>query len=182
MKQKTTPYSLVELFHRGGIERYDSDKGTRHSYLPIYDDLFLKFKDDKINFFEVGYCHGGSCQLWQDYFTKANIRIVDIEGTPFVSDRVQFEMQDSNTLTPDYFKEFAPDIALHDGAHYLTDQLYFIKIVYPELKTGGLLIVEDVQDIDNQRAEFIKLGIPFEIIDLRPVKNRYDDVLLIYRK
>jgi len=174
--------SLVELFDKGGVEKYDSDKGSRHSYLPIYDDLFFQFKHRNINLFEVGYCKGGSCKLWDDYFSIAKIKIIDIEGDPFNSGKIQFELKDSNDLTSEYFKDFIPDIALDDGSHDLADQLYFIKIIYPILKKGGLLIIEDVSDIDNQKPEFIKLGIPFEIIDLRNVKGRYDDVLILYRK
>lgn len=174
--------TLVELFKKGGTERYDSDKGSRHSYLPVYDNLFFPFKHKNINLFEVGYCNGGSCKLWDDYFSVAQIKIIDIEGTSFVSGRIQFEIKDVMDLTPEYFDDFLPDIALDDGSHHIEEQIHFIKTVYPILRKGSILIIEDVEDIDNQKKEFDKLNIPYEIIDLRHIKNRSDDVLILYRK
>lgn len=171
--------TLVELFKKGN---YLTDKGIDHSYLEIYDILFDPFRNKRINVFEVGYFKGGSSKLWEDYFLNAQIRIIDIEGIPFATNRVRFEIKDVKTLTPEYFKYFKPDIAIDDGSHILEEQIHFVKVLYPVLRKNGLLIVEDVNNIDQWKEKFDELRIPYQIIDLRDVKGRSDDVLIIIRK
>lgn len=176
--------TLAEL-NRGTMEGFFlSDKGWTHSYLPSYDKLFTPFRDLEINIFEVGYLHGGSSELWAKYFSKARIKTIDIDPcvpAPY-SDRIILELRDMNKTTAEYFKDFPPDIAIDDGSHLLEDQLYFVKTVYPVLSKGGLLIVEDIQNIAAHKRIFEYLGIPFEVFDLRNTKSRYDDVFLLYRK
>ena len=186
--------SLVNLNKTS--EGYLTDKGVLHSYLPLYDKLFLKFRYSKVNIFEVGYQYGGSCKLWELYFLQATIKAIDIDKSfPFKSEakklgilteftfnthRVSMEYKDSTTLTHEYFNDFIPDIAIDDGSHLLAHQLHFIKTIFPLMKPGGLLIIEDVQDIDNEKAEFQKLG-TFKIYDFRK-SGRADDVIILFEK
>lgn len=175
--------SLVELNKRGnGL--FFSDKGTIHDYLPIYERWFLPYKDREINFFEVGYQYGGSCELWAKYFKNAQIRSIDTNNcvpNPFC-DRIRFDVMSVNDLTTSYFDDFPVDIAIDDGSHELADQIHFIKTVYPVVKKGGLLIVEDIKDIDKQYKDFADLGIPFKVVDRRDIQKRFDEVLLIFKK
>jgi cephalosporin hydroxylase len=185
--------TLAKLNMEDGL--YLTDKGVIHDYLSDYDKLFMPLREKSINIFEVGFQYGGSCKLWEKYFPYARIMAIDISTerpyekdairlgikTKFTfGDRVTMELRNMNSVTQEYFEGFTPDIAIDDGSHTMEDQLYFIKTVYPVLNKGGILIVEDVQDIINQKVEFEKLGIPFEIVDRRYVC--YDNVLLIYRK
>jgi hypothetical protein len=189
--------NLASLNKENGM--FLSDKGVMHKYLDKYDELFSKFRDKEINIFEVGFQYGGSCRLWEKYFTRAKIKAIDIIGFPTSEDelaasrihnlktdiktgpRVIKEIKNSNELTTEYFSDFI-DIAIDDGSHKLEDQLKFIKTIYPILNTGGILIVEDVADIDNQIDEFKKLGLPFSIIDWRNESGIFDDVILIFTK
>jgi cephalosporin hydroxylase len=188
--------TLQELNNYKG--KYLTSKGTLHTYLPVYDRLFKHFRNKKINIFEVGYLWGGSAKLMELYFPKAIIKAIDVttifpevwikdakergEHTKIQpGNRVKLEIKNSLTLTKEYFRDFIPDIAIEDGDHSIESQLHFIKIVYPILNSGGLLIIEDVQDIDNQKVKFQKLGIPFEIYNLRK-SGRYDDVFILFRK
>jgi hypothetical protein len=174
--------TLVELFKTG---LYDTDKGSDHNYLRDYDKLFYPYRDRKINVFEVGFYHGGSCKLWEDYFLKAKIKFVDYNPECILnstSGRASLDIVDSMTLTPDYFKDFPPDIAIDDSYHSLESQIHFIQTIYPALRKGGLLIVEDITDLDTFKPAFDALNIPYEIIDRRIEQNRTDEVLLIFRK
>jgi hypothetical protein len=174
--------TLVELFKTG---LYDTDKGSDHNYLRDYDKLFYPYRDRKINIFEVGYYRGGSCKLWEDYFLKAKIKFVDYNPDCILnstSGRVSLDIVDSMTLTPDYFKDFPPDIAIDDSYHSIESQIHFIQTIYPVLRPGGLLIVEDITDLDTFKPAFDALNIPYEIIDRRIEQNRTDEVLLIFRK
>jgi hypothetical protein len=186
--------TLVELFEQGGLATYDTDKGAgaphHHNYLGVYDKLFKPFQDKPIHLLEVGYLFGGSCKLWEDYFTQARITAVEKGNDPVLLPglkRTTIVETDMNLVSSDFlltFKNGPIDIAIDDGSHKLIDQLHFIEAVYPVLNPGGILIIEDVQDINTQYKSFEELGIPFEVVDLRgryPVA-RYDDVLIIYHK
>jgi hypothetical protein len=180
--------TLVELYNQGGYDTYPTDKGTVHSYLPVYDELFTPYRNKEINLFEVGYYKGGSARLWEDYFTKAQIKVIDIVpqdyfGSKFIfkSARVQFEQKDVRRIQRDYFDDFQPDIIIDDGSHLLITVARLIRVAFPILRTGGLYIVEDFNVVKNRR-KILEIGIPFEVIDRREVSGREDDVLLIFRK
>ena len=173
--------TLMKLFTEKGFEYYETDKGTLHNYLDIYDKLFLPFRNKEINVFEVGYFLGGSCRLWEEYFINAKIRFIDNNPDCILnstSGRVSLDIMDIMDLTVDYFDEFLPDIAIDDGCHSIESQVHFIKNVYPVLRPGGLLIVEDVY----LTRPFDAINIPYEVIDRRIEQSRIDEVLLIFKK
>ena len=178
-----TEPTLTELNKRDMDGFYYSDKGTHHCYLPVYDELFAPYRHLDINVFEVGYLHGGSAFLWERYFSKARIKFIDIDCcVPPPTGRAILELQNIWDIDTDYFKDYPVVIAIDDGSHLLEDQVKFIKTVYPCLTIGGIMVIEDIQNIDRQKIVFDSLGIPFEVVDLREKTGRYDDVLLIYRK
>ncbi len=177
--------TLVELFNLKGYSYYPTDKNTAHSYLDTYEKLFSKYKDDKFSFFEVGVREGGSIRLWGDYFTKAKIYGYDIIDSAYkniFNERTKYIVKDINKVTDEEIKELEIKIALDDGSHMLEDQLNFVKKFYPNILDGGMVIIEDIQNIDSDKKYFEELGYPFEIIDLRSIKGRYDDVILLFKK
>jgi cephalosporin hydroxylase len=187
--------NLVELNNQNGL--FLTDKGNIHNYLKFYDAIFSQFRDKEINFFEVGYQYGGSCELWKQYFHHANIKSIDIKKwepndernelklyNQFIepTGRVSLDLININDLTEDYFKDFHPDIAIDDGSHALEDQIMFLKIVYPVLNDGGYLIIEDIQNWETDLPEFDKLGLHIFVIDQREVSNIYDDIFIYFMK
>jgi hypothetical protein len=186
--------TLVELFAAGGLAEFDTDKGAgaphHHNYLGVYDTLFAPFQFEPIHILEVGYLYGASCKLWEAYFPNAHISAIEKGDDPVLLPelkRTKIVEADMNLVTTDFLLTLSGGpltIAIDDGSHKLIDQLHFVKTVLPVLQPGGLLVIEDVQNIDEAYPEFMKLGIPFEVIDLRgryPVA-RYDDVLIVIRK
>lgn len=187
--------TLTELNKEGPL--FLTDKGNCHDYFPIYEELFAPFRDKEINLFEAGYWFGGSCELWKRYFPKAHIRSIDVNANPkrrkrfqldlvqtFIppSDRVRLDIMNVRDLTMYYFKDFIPDIAIDDGSHNIYDQLYFVGTVYPVLRQGGLLIVEDIQNINRDENKFRALDFPYVLVDQRKKTGLGDDVLLIFAK
>jgi hypothetical protein len=179
--------TLVELYEKGGYKKYPTDKGSDHSYLPEYDKLFKPFQHKKINIFEIGYYKGGSTKLWEDYFTKAKIKVIDINPQDFeesnvvLGNRVIFEQKDVRSLNVEYFKDFIPDIVIDDGSHLLTTQARIIRLMYPIINKGGMIIIEDF-NCEKNRRKFYALEIPWKLIDLRSVKGRYDDAFILVKK
>lgn len=182
---------LKELWNKGGVITYPTDKEYAHKYLDTYDKLFADIQNNELNIFECGYGDGGSCKLWEDYFPNASIRSIDIEkrdhvwsagGKDFpVHTRVRLDYINLYHLLITYFDNFPLDIAIDDGSHLIPDQIVFIKTVWPVLKKGGFMVIEDVHDIEENKSIFEDLGIPFEIVDLRKI-GVYCSVLLIFKK
>lgn len=179
--------TLRELYYGKGYDYYPTDKGTTHRYIDIYDQLLLPYKDRKINVLEVGVSEGGSIKLWSEYFTQAHITGIDIvksarQGIFDDCKNITYVIEDIKNIKRTDFDYAHFTIAIDDGSHELQDQLLFVQLFYPNIAQGGMLIIEDIQDINNQLPYFKGLGLPFEIIDLRNIQGRYDDVLLIFRK
>lgn len=56
---------------------YDTDKGTSHSYIDLYDALFAPFQHDSINLCEVGARVCGGLKMFNEYFPNATLYGVD---------------------------------------------------------------------------------------------------------
>jgi hypothetical protein len=180
---KTTGSTLRNIFNIH--PEFTTDKGgVNHTYLEIYDKLFLPFKDKEIGFLEVGYATGGSVDLFELYFYNAHITSIDIDGGNFKkhSNRVTLICDDVKNLTAESFKGRPIHIAMDDGSHILEDQIAFVKLFYPLVEEGGMLIVEDILDIQFREPIFRSLGYDFEVIDMRSWNNGQDNSIFLFRK
>ncbi len=184
--------SLLEL-----INDNNTDKNTTHSYLDTYESLFSKRRSTTSNVLEIGIgdfeeLNGGSVELWYNYFLNATIHAVDILDITRVFPHIQNNPRiqlftGSNGYDPDFFeKTFLKnnikfDIMIDDGPHTLESMKQFIDLYNQVLAPGGIMIIEDVQDISwiehltnatpNNLKEYIK------VYDLRDNKGRYDDII-----
>ena len=50
-----------------------TDKNTAHTYFQVYEPLLYSKRSTAKNILEVGIYHGGSIQLWRNWFPKAQI-------------------------------------------------------------------------------------------------------------
>lgn len=176
--------TLQNIWESKGYEYYPTDKGLSHSYLETYEKEFTKFKNSDILLIEIGASAGGGLRLFEDWFTNAELIGYDIDPQPNQVPLKKAKIIQKNVLeiTQTEFIKNPPTIVIDDASHMLEDQLYIIETLYPQIKSGGLLIIEDILDIDGSKEKFDELNIPYEIIDLRKQKGRFDDVLLIFRK
>jgi cephalosporin hydroxylase len=176
-----------------------TDKNTIHSYIEVYQELFASKKDTATDVLEVGIGpympNGGSIKMWNDYFTSAQIYALDIISLDGVNPILKGQPRiNLYTSTNAYDVEFVGstfgdkkfDIVLDDGPHTLESMLDFIKLYGPLLKSDGILVVEDVQDI--KWIEFLRLITPdadkpfIKVFDRREVKGRYDDIIFVIDK
>lgn len=200
LKEILEQYSLNGDYHNG--RKYNNggtDKNTVHSYIDsFYENCFEKYKNEKISLLEIGIQGGASLKMWNEYFLN-NERIVGIDIS---EDNVHVDYKNIPKVTYIYGDAYSDeilnddlkfDIIIDDGPHTLNSQICFIEKYLPKLKCGGILIIEDVQDIkwvDN----FIKTFESFfesdetdhyyelETFDLRLNKNRYDDIIFTISK
>lgn len=77
------------------------------------------------------------------------------------------------------------DFIIDDASHILEEQVQSLKSLYAFLKNGGSYYIEDVQSFESCKSFEIEaklLGCNVEIVDLRKIKNRYDDLICVFRK
>jgi hypothetical protein len=173
-----------------------TDKGVEHSYLDFYENLLSPFIDEEISILELGVLYGGSSLMWHEFLPKSNITMFDISNKVHqdVWDRMDkdryslkifdaFNKNNFNEIEQEYLKKFK--IIIDDGPHTLPSQIFTIENYSKFLTEDGILVIEDVQSIEeaNILLSFAK-KLNFkssEIVDLRPIKNRYDDLLILIR-
>ena len=191
-----TDKELTDLVDNSGYllsyPEISTDKGTGHSYMDVYHKLFSNIKYSAKNVLEIGIFEGGSMILWHDYFENAIIHGVDIivENIPeFLNeyDRIKTYLGGAynyEEFIEPTFKDMKFDLIIDDGSHELHTQKRFVKHYFPLLSENGILIIEDIQDVDfckeiiNEFPEEVRDKV--QIIDRRGVKNRYDDILIVY--
>mgnify|MGYP000001756666 FL=1 len=161
-----------------------TDKDTVHCYLDVYDHLFLPYKDKEINFLEIGTDRGGSLMLWDKYFPNANIYGLDIKHPDLeIPSRVNFyqsDATDSNCLNlfPENIKF---DIVIEDASHLLEHQILTYSFMKNRMNNGGLFIIEDIQEYGIAKMRMQQYFGDFDVYDLRYIKNRYDDILFVFK-
>ena len=120
------------------------------NYFNIYDELFKKYRNQKIIFVEIGIFSGGSLFMWRDYFGK-KARIIGIDLNPEAKkfEKYGFEIfigdQSSDKFWKNFFKKIGKvDIVLDDGGHTNYQQIVTTNQCIPMIKDGGKMVVEDV--------------------------------------
>jgi hypothetical protein len=146
-----------------------TDKSTRGSepwqwsmgYCPVYDELFTPLRDKPITFLELGWGEwdpelrthanpnvgGRSAAMWREYFTKAQIHVIDIEGKVNTVKGVELHQgsQDDPVFLAglhDAAGDF--DIVIDDASHISSLTIASFNILWPYVKPGGYYVVEDL--------------------------------------
>jgi cephalosporin hydroxylase len=199
---------LIEVIEKYGLEPY-TDKSTTHCYVEsFYDDAFAEYREKEISLLEIGVNVGGSIKLWKEYFINSTA-IVGIDNRPGQLDSqfrdiegVTYYFEDAyNKNITSKLPQF--DIIVDDGAHYVDMQIKALDIYLPLLKDGGIYVIEDIdgsmsdeRHLRGQRSsydEFKQMFVDYlesnkesyksyEWLDLRHIKNRTDDSLVVVRK
>jgi hypothetical protein len=192
---------IVEILENRKINGFNfpggTDKATDHSYDKYYSEEFKNLENKEITLMEIGIQYGGSALLWNDLFPKSNMVFIDNVNIvhPKIwesmdKSRYDFIVKDAfNEDTIEELKYLYPlgfDLIIEDGPHTLESQKFAIKHYSKLLKNDGLLIIEDIQNMDYcdiimneiDKTEFKRV----EVIDLRTNKNRYDDILIVVEK
>jgi hypothetical protein len=176
--------ALRDIYSRS----YESltDKGTAHSYIDVYEELFAPYRDRDVTVAEIGVAYGGSLLLWNEYFASA--RIIGIDKSmahvlPAVRESRRIRLVEGDVMDGDVMRRAVAgaDIVIDDGSHEFEEQMAAFRALAPRLKPGGLYIIEDIWPYEN--ALRFKREIPdCEIVDRRHIKGRADDVMALYRK
>jgi hypothetical protein len=167
-----------------------SDKGAGHTYIQkYYSDEFSPHKNKPLNILEIGYWKGDSLKLWHDFFPNAVIHVVENNnskgGLPQgISERSIIYNQDAyNKAFVDSLPDNFFDYVIDDGPHTLISQKQVTGLYLPKIKSGGKLIIEDIQNEYKDIAEIIascpkKVIDVIKVFDLRHIIGRYDDIII----
>jgi hypothetical protein len=186
-----------------------TDKDRGHDYITAYyNDKLSKHKFDKISILEIGIYKFDSIKLFRDFFVNA--KIIGVDSFPqlwddSINDYVYIpnvskysshfidsysstildncEIYMMNAYSEEVLNKIEDnsiDFIIEDGSHRIEDQLYVVENWTKKLKTGGTLIIEDIQDI-NHSPKLIesanKVDCESRIIDLRSNMVSYDNIL-----
>jgi cephalosporin hydroxylase len=148
-----------------------------------------QYRDSKGRLLEIGVQHGGSSLLWHEYLPEFFLDLVDTQD--IVPDKIWHNMDPKRydfyqadaycKSALDVFSEFEYDIIIDDGPHTLVSQQFTVQHYYPLLKSGGVMVIEDIQDVHHLDAltscvaKTDRDGI--RIFDVRETKGRYDDLI-----
>jgi precorrin-6B methylase 2 len=132
----------------------------RKGYTAVYSMLFSQYKNKVINFAEIGIEAGASLLTWNKFFSEncniyafefenhkiENSKNFNLKNITFVhTDVTNIEYLDSS------FKETNVmfDVIIDDTTHLIEHQNNIINTVSKYLKSGAMLIIEDIQRDQN---------------------------------
>jgi len=162
-----------------------TDKGSGHSYIETYEEIMSPFINKEIVLLELGVSRGFSLLLWKEYLPNAIINGIDLKKIPgsILNKENIFYFRMDCTNKEKIEKRFIDnkfDIIIDDASHRCSDQIASFNIFYNNLNAGGIYVIEDVV-IENVNA-LKSLSSNCEVRDFRKIKNRHDDIMIIYRK
>ena len=140
----------IDLDVIGAIEGTDkcSVSNFKWDYLRHYQEIFYKFRDEPINFIEIGVDQGFSIPVWNAFFSKATIIGVDINNKckQYESDRnpILIGSQDDPVFLNHLCNIYPPTIFIDDGSHLAHHVIFTFKHVFPFILPDGIYVIEDV--------------------------------------
>ena len=172
----------MNLINQYLSKSYNTDKGSIHSYIEnFYDPTFSPYENDKIKILEIGVRHGGSIELWRDFFKNGEVYGID-NGSENITYPSGCTVILEDAYSQNIFDKLPTsfDFIIDDGPHTLESQPKFIEKYLKLLDSNGIAIIEDIASIEN--ANILQNSIPSKyeskILDLRSYKNRFDDIIL----
>lgn len=185
--------TLVEIIKNKKLDLdynilYGTDKECVHQYCSkFYDKEFEKYKDKEIKLLEIGVYFGGSLILWDNYFEKGTLLGIDVEERNIrenVKDCKKVEVK----ICDAYQKEFVDglenfDIIIDDGPHSFESQCKFIELYCNKLNKNGVLIVEDILNLEytEKFKELVPSSMSYEVLDIRHGVPKADNILFVVR-
>ena len=164
-----------------------TDKDTTHSYLPVYEQTLGPLRDTPLRMLEIGVMTGASLRAWDEYFTHPDKQI---HGADIHPEWLKYEVKNYHTVDatqPRALEELGGewDVVIDDASHLPVHQLQTLGIFGPLIRPGGYYIIEDIVSLEVAQELYvaaIELGFDVTLHDLRTIKNRFDDIMLVMKK
>jgi predicted O-methyltransferase YrrM len=156
---------LCVLGYESGTDKSPfNPRGHRHPYTAVYTMLFAPLRNKPIRFAEIGVAMGASAEVWNRYFTAPGTKLCLfdsdkglLEGTEkrVVDSRITTDLMDVSVdgdvvraldaaATSEEEGGGPYDVIIDDSSHNYEHQIRIIREAFPRLKSGGMLIIEDI--------------------------------------
>ena len=146
------------------LEKYfnNNQKNLIHKwnhYFDIYNRYFSRFRDIPVNVLEIGVSHGGSLQMWKDYFgSKCQIFGIDRNSKCKQLEENRVQIFIGNQTNESFLEEVIQqiphiDILIDDGGHRMEQQIVTFKKLFPHIDKNGVYLCEDVHTSYYKRYE-----------------------------
>ena len=119
-------------------------------YFDVYHRHFQRYRGSACTVLEIGVYHGGSLQMWRDYF-GADARIIGLDINPRVKVleepgvEIVIGDQANRAFMRDLKARYGPfDIVIDDGGHTMVQQIVTLEEIYDAVKADGVFLVEDM--------------------------------------
>lgn len=137
------------------LERYFTNNSGNlihkwQHYFDIYDRHFSRFRGTGVHVLEIGVFHGGSLQMWKDYFgPSAKIYGVDINPHCRELEEENIEVFIGDQANREFLKCMAAnipriDILIDDGGHRMKQQITTFEVLFPRVDKNGVYLCEDM--------------------------------------
>lgn len=165
-----------------------TDKNTTHSYIDgFYEEALEQYKDKPVSVLEIGIARGDSLLLWDSYFKESKL-ILGLDNHEQRRSEVKEHNKIKSFIVNAYDVSIVNqlpnfDIIIDDGPHSEESQCFSIEYYLSKLNPGGIFVIEDIQK--ESSIEVFRSILPdkykerCKFIDLRPIKNRYDDMMFV---
>lgn len=166
--RRTLALRTIANYHatdKGSLHGYGTQIRRGHRYTDIYEPLFAGMRDDRIALLEIGIgvegpgaigstvfgrnTGGASLKTWREFFPRGSIYGIDINPAASIDgERVRtFVCDQSNrdelaAVVRAIGREL--DIVIDDGSHASRHQQISLAALFPQLKPGGIYVVEDL--------------------------------------
>lgn len=137
------------------LEKYFTENKNRrifkwHHYFEIYERHFEKFRNKDVSILEIGVLHGGSLQMWKEYF-GSNAKIYGVDINPkckeFEEKNVEIfigSQSDRNFLHEIKSRIPKIDILIDDGGHTMEQQITTFEELFEHVDENGVYLCEDL--------------------------------------
>ena len=176
--------TLWQVYEKHSTPDGGGDKGTQHSYIDVYEREMTRTSD--IDLLEIGVWQGHSLAMWGEYFHDSRVVGVDIDLS-----RLRYEVDAREcdatsahalavTLGDAHF-----DYIVDDGSHLPSHQAESFRLLWDRVKPGGKYFIEDIagdEALSVVSQAVSDMGLEFVVYDLRELKNRFDDIIVMVTK
>lgn len=121
-----------------------------HHYFPVYDRHLAPFRGRPVTVVEFGVFHGGSLQMWKNYFGPG-ARIIGVDINPacaaFAEEQIEIvigDQEDREFLRALAAKTGPVDVLIEDGGHAMAQQINTFEEFWPHIVDGGIFLIEDL--------------------------------------
>lgn len=119
-------------------------------YFDVYDKHFSRFRNKEVIILEIGVYHGGSLQMWKNYFGNG-VKIYAVDINPksmFEEENIEIflgSQSDKNFLMDLKTKIPKVDILIDDGGHRMDEQIITFESLFDHIKDDGVYLCEDIE-------------------------------------